>query len=182
MDKNQEILNAYISIEIDDSGIEKVFGEISNLLSTLEIPHERCQRPHVSIAYTIGKTSINQLEQIVSEISEAPFIIEGQGISVIPGKVVNKDFVSLKIKDNDDFLYAQEFIAENCDVQESFDGVKFIGHISLFMIDKGLESVHEDLARVLELNLNINSFNIKLKGLNISVFNKERELIISKKI
>ena len=181
VDKSKTLHNAYISIEVDEASLETLYERVKSLLEVLEIPHEISPRPHVSIAYTLGEKSLGEIEDILSEIAEAPFIIEGQGLCIIPGAVIQKDFISLQIRDNDDFLYAQEFVAENMDIKTSFDGKHFIAHISLFQIDKGLDSVHEDLARVLEMNL-IDLGPIKLKGKYISVFNTERELIIKKSI
>lgn len=179
LEKSKKLKNAYISIEVDESSLEALYDRVKSLLEVLEIPHEVSPRPHVSIAYTLGVKTLGEIEDIVSEIAEAPFIIESQGLCIIPGAVIQKDFISLQIRDNDDFLYAQEFVAENMDIQTSFNGNHFIAHISLFQIDKGLDSVHEDLARVLEMNL-IDLGPIKLKGKSISVFNSERELIIKK--
>jgi hypothetical protein len=179
--KDLKLQNAYISIEVDESSLDPLYQHLKVLLEVLEIKHEISPRPHVSIAYTVGEKSLTELEEIVTEIAEAPFIIEGQGLCVIPGQVVNKDFISLQIRDNDDFLYAQEFVAENMEIKTSFNGQHFIAHLSLFMIDKGLDSVHEDLARVLEMNL-VELTPIKLKGKSISVFNPDRELIIKKSL
>lgn len=181
LDKNQKIPNVYISIEVDETTLEGLYTQLKNLLEVLEVNHEISPRPHVSIAYTVGEKSLIELEEIVGDIAEAPFIIEGQGLCIIPGAVVPKDFIALQIRDNDDFLYAQEFVAENMEIKTSFNGQNFLAHISLFTIDKGLDSVHEDLARVLEMNL-IGLVPIKLKGKSISVFNSERELIIKKTI
>lgn len=179
--KQEKLQNAYISIEVDESSLEALYNRLSSLLEVLEINHDMSPRPHVSIAYTVGEKSLLEIEGIVEEIAEAPFIIEGSGLCIIPGAVVEKDFISLQIKDNDDFLYAQEFVAENMEIKTTFNGQHFIAHISLFTIDKGLDSVHEDLARVLEINL-IDLGPIKLKGKSISVFNPERELIIKKSL
>jgi hypothetical protein len=179
--KSEKLTNAYISIEVDESMLEALYDRIKVLLDVLEIPYEISPRPHVSIAYTLGQKTLGEIEEIISEIAEAPFIIEGNGLCIIPGQVIPKDFISLQIRDNDDFLYAQEFVAENMPTKTTFDGKHFIAHISLFQIEKGLDSVHHDLARVLEMNL-LDLGPIKLKGTSISVFNSERELIIKKSL
>lgn len=179
---DEKLTNAYISVEVDDTALERLYNAVSEALNILEVPHEKSPRPHVSIAYTLGEKTIKELEAIVEEIAEAPFLIESLGIAIIPGNALPKDFISLKIKDNDDFLYAQEFVAENCEIQTIFNGNHFIAHISLFTIDQGLfESIYEDLAQVLEVYIS-SITPIKLRGRSISVFNKDRELIIQKKI
>lgn len=176
------IHNAYISIEVEDSALESVYAAVESVLRALSIPFEKSERPHVSIAYTLGHNTLSSLNDIISDIAEAPFIIETAGISIIPGQVVPRDFISLKIKDNDDFLYAQEFVAENSEIKTSFDGKHFIAHISLLTIDKGYESVHEELAQVIEMHVSNSIQGLKLKGKSISVFNNQRELLIQKKM
>ena len=103
---DQKIANAYISIEVDGSALDPLYTSVLGVLAALGVEGKIAQRPHVSIAYTLGETSLSQLDQIVSEIAEAPFIIETVGIDIIPGMQFNCDYVSLAIKANDDFLYA----------------------------------------------------------------------------
>lgn len=179
---DQKIANAYISIEVDGSALDPLYTSVLGVLAALGVEGKIAQRPHVSIAYTIGETSLSQLDQIVSEIAEAPFIIETVGIDIIPGMQFPVDYVSLAIKANDDFLYAQEFVAENCEIQTKFNGKEFIAHISLVTMDKGLESVHHELARVIEIHSQDNIKGIQLKGKSISVFNTNREVLIQKSI
>ena len=180
--KQELIANAYISIEVDESALGSLQKSIIGILRVLGVEGTLAQRPHVSIAYTMGEITLSDLEQIIEDIAEAPFIIESIGINIIPGQTFNCDYISLAIKANDDFLYAKEFVASNCEVQTKFNGQDFIAHISLITIDKGLESVHEELSRVIEIHSQENIGGIRLKGKSISVFNSDRALLIQKNL
>lgn len=179
---DQVVNNAYISIEVDESALAPLYKSVASVLNILGVEAKVSTRPHVSIAYTLGETTLGKLDQIVADIAEAPFIIQTVGMDIIPGEMFNCDYVALAIKANDDFLYAQEFIAENCDIRTKFNGKDFIAHISLLTIDKGYESVHEELARVIELHSQEAIKGVQLKGKSISVFNQDRQLIIQKKL
>lgn len=180
--KDEVIENAYISVEVDGESLEPLYKSIMDVLNTLDIKVKISERPHLSLAYTVGETSLSKLEEVIDEIAEAPFLIESTGIYIIQGETFPVDYISLTVKNNDDFLYAQEFVAENCKIRTSFMGKDFIAHISLFTMEKGLESVHDDLARIIEMHSNESIAGVQFKGKSISIFNKNRELLIQRSL
>jgi 2'-5' RNA ligase len=169
--QTETLENCYVSLDIEDAPqLQKISESISNLLTRLEVPHEKSPRPHVSIAYTEGLTSRANLDEILSSIAEKPFYFKPNGICIMEGLTTDKNYICLKLENSEEFVTASKYINANFKVKVFKDG--FAAHLSLFRIPKMemSEDHYHLIAKYLESALSALEISTKINTNSVSVF------------
>ena len=172
----EEVVQPYISIEVNPQSVELVCAKLAQTLTTLGISVERnTQNFHVSLAYVLGNCDKSVLAQIAQKIAANKLEAKISGVEILEGQTTGYDYVALSFESNNQFASCSEEISKELSTRE-FDG-GFRTHLTLFRMKKGalnktsLESVCECLSKNCEQQI--------VSAEAVSVFNSSYEKQLS---
>ena len=178
------IRDAYISVEIEDAGLNLLRHGLRTLLGDAVKGCEVASNAaHVSIAYGDGDVDVEAIERVASEISALPFSVKVEGFEFLEGESTPFDYLVVKLESDGAFDAAVK-AAKGSMKTKSFSG-GFRSHISLLKFPKG--SLDKKWAQqvVNEMNfcqLAANALGrfVSLKGDNVSVYGADRKCRVKK--
>lgn len=178
------IRDAYISVEIDDRGLEGLSTGLRSLFREAGVECERASgASHVSIAYGDGEIEVEALERAASEIAALPFSVQVAGFEILTGQTTPYDYLAV-VLEGSSFGAAQSMASGLMKTRSFQDG--FRSHVSLLKFPKGRVS-REWAARILsEMNecQTLARFfcQRRLRGSAVAVFGADRRCRLMKSI
>lgn len=180
------IRDAYISVEIEDAGLNLLRHGLRTLLGdSVKGCEVASAAAHVSIAYGEGDVDVEAVDRAVSEISGLPFSVRVEGFEFLEGEATPFDYLVVKLESDGAFNAAVE-AAKGQMKTKTFSG-GFHSHISLLKFPKG--SLDKKWAQQVVNEMNFCQLAAKalgryvsLKGDNVSVFGSDRQCRMKKQI
>ena len=178
------IRDAYISVEIDDCGLEGLRDGLRSLFGDSGVECERASSAsHVSIAYGEGDVEIEALERVASEIAALPFSVHVAGFEILKGETTPFDYLVV-VLEGSSFGTAQS-VASGCMKTRVFKN-GFRSHVSLLKFPKGCLSETWASRIINEMNgcqaLSRFFGQRQLRGSAVSVFGSDRQCCLMKSI
>lgn len=186
----QKVHNPYFSISISPEEISdiknKLEKELNQLFSSENISVTQLPDPHITISYTLGSTTVNNLQHFIDEVTESSFYIKITGIRLIRSKYYQGTIIALILENSDDYLYSRSLLKEILEDENKSFTVKeqksqggFEAHISLFLIP----NIDAKLEHVLPLYLenSLTGVGKLIKAKSIDIFDASRTPIMSGK-
>ncbi len=179
-----KIRDAYISVKIDDRGLEGLRDGLRSLFSEAGVECERASSAsHVSIAYGEGDVEIEALERVASEIASLPFSVHVAGFELLKGETTPFDYLVV-VLEGSSFGTAQS-ISSGVMKTRSFAG-GFRSHVSLLKFPKNSLSATWAEHVLAEMNAcqGLARFfgQRRLQGSSVAVFGSDRHCCLTKSI
>lgn len=173
------VRDAYISVEIEDAGLNQLRHGLRTLLGdSVKGCEVASAAAHVSIAYGDGDVEFEALDRVASEIAALPFSVQVEGFEFLEGESTPYDYLVVKLGSDDSFDAAVN-AAKGKMKTKTFSG-GFRSHISLLKFPKGSLDKKWALQVVKEMNFcqlaaqALGRF-VSLKGHNVSVYGSDRQ-------
>ena len=184
MESCTTINNAYVSVEINDSGLETMREGLRSMFGESGIGCEiASSAAHVSIAYGEGEVAVEALDRVASEIAALPFTVRASGFELLKGVATEFDYLVVTLDHEQCFGAAVEAV-QGCMKTKSFAG-GFRSHVSLLKFAHGSFSRSWAERVIAEMNASHSAaralgWRVSLKGAQISVFTSDRQCHLSK--
>jgi hypothetical protein len=178
------IRDAYISVEIDDRGLEGLRDGLRSLFGESGVECERASSAsHVSIAYGEGDVEVEALERVASEIAALPFSVHVAGFEILEGETTPFDYLVVALEGSS-FGTAQSVASGQMKTRTFAHG--FRSHVSLLKFPKG--GVKKEWAEKVLQEMNgcqsLARFfgQRRLRGCAVTVFGSDRQCCLMKSI
>lgn len=176
------IRDAYISVEIEDLGLERLRDGLRSFFRETGLPCENASSAsHVSIAYGEGDVEIDALEKVASEIAAFPFSVHVAGFELLSGETTPFDYLVVTLEGSS--FGAAQSCASGTMKTRSFNG-GFCSHVSLLKFPRGLVSkawIEKILCEMNDCQAAACLVNRRsLRGSAVSVFGSDRRCRLMK--
>lgn len=134
----EEVVQPYISVDINPSSVAGVCQKLARTLSEMGIEAEQSHGDdfHVSLAYVLGSCEKTVLAQIAKKIAEHKLEARVIGVEILEGQTTGYDYLALSFESENEFSVVSKEISQEL-TTKTFSG-GFRSHLTLFRFKKGL--------------------------------------------